>query len=47
MLLLFQAVCMVIMVTVLERIGRKQAECRESLNISKARENEDDETIGY
>ena len=28
MLLLFQAACMVIMVTVLERIGRKQVDCR-------------------
>lgn len=28
MLLLFQAVCMVIMVTALERIGRKQEDCR-------------------
>ncbi len=32
LLLLFQALCMVIMVTVLERIGRKKADCINSVN---------------
>lgn len=31
-LLIFQAVCMVIMVTILERIGRKKAECENSVS---------------